>query len=176
MLFFVGILAWGLWHAELKMPTKGWPVNLRRSSNPAGFYVLAAGYAALAGACAWLLVAVLRAPDRATPVAPNAASARPKSKSPMNHSPSVQISQDGRGGQILLTLASGSHSFWWEFGGGDSVAIIDVPDPAEWPNIPALAPQPRDTLLQWLAEEVARGQCPNARIVVGDRWITFYQA
>jgi hypothetical protein len=38
-----------------------------------------------------------------------------------------------------------------------------------------LAPQPRDTLLQWLAREVANQQCRGARIVISDRWIEFHR-
>lgn len=174
MLFFVGVLALGLWHGELTLPTRGGSVHLQRGSNAAGFYAVAAGYAALAAACAWLLVAVLRAPDRGVPGTPrNARGNRPTPKPSMQSPGSVQISQDGRSGRIFLTLASGSHQFSWEFGGGDCIAIIDVPDPAQWPKIPALASHPRADLLQWLADEVARRQCPNARIVVGDRWIEF---
>jgi hypothetical protein len=176
LMLLIALLAFGFWRGELALTNAGGLVRLQRSANPAGFYVLAGVYAALAAGCAWLLVAVLNAPDRGGPGSPPPAHpAGPERRASMQSADNLQISQDGRGGQILLTLVSGSHSFWWEFGGGDCIACINVPDPTHWLRIPALAAHPREHLLQWLAEEVARRQCPNARILVGDLWIEFRQ-
>ena len=87
----------------------------------------------------------------------------------------IQINQDGRSGDITLTLASGSHRFWWEFGGGDCIAFIDVPDARQWQAIPALAPHSRDALLAWLAREVSSRQCAGARIVISDSAIELHR-
>lgn len=173
MLFFLGVLAFGLHQGELTVPMKGVRPTLQRAGNPLGFYLLAAFYAALAGLCAWLLLA-LRSANRRTAVPHRQQAAiRARSKSSMDLNRRFEITQDGRGGNIVARLASGSHAFWWEFGGGNCIAFVSVPTAEQWSHIPALAPHARDAFLQAMAEEVGRRQCPDATIIIGADSIVF---
>ncbi len=45
---------------------------------------------------------------------------------------SVKVVENGRSGSIEYRESAGSISFYWEFGGGDTVAIIWVDDLASW--------------------------------------------
>lgn len=173
VLFFAGALAYGIYQGALLVPAKGFQTTIQRASNPLGFYVLAAFYAGLTGIAAYLLVAVLKA----GPQQP-AASRRPaRSTHKIEHSMRVggkfEITQDGRGGQIIARLEGGSYAFWWEFGGGNCVAFISVPTAEQWPGIPALAAHPRGEFLQAMADDVGRRQCPGARAIIGVDSIVF---
>ncbi len=93
----------------------------------------------------------------------------------MNLRGKVDITQDGRSGSVVVTLPGGTRSFWWEFGGGDCIAFVSVPSPAQWAADPLLATLPRESFLQSLGEEVARQQCVGARIVIDDASIAFFR-
>ena len=173
-LLFAGVLVAGLYQGELTLPSKGFRTHLRRASNPFGFYAVAAFYAALTGLCAWLLFAVLRARNESLPRSRPSAGRREVSRHP-DFPGTVEIEQEGRGGHVVAKLASGTHSFWWEFGGGDCVAVISVPTAAKWPDVPALAPHARDAFLLGLARIVGARQCPNARIEITPDAILFKQ-
>lgn len=171
----VTMLAYGLYQGELVLPTKGILLQLPRATHPVGFLVAAAVHVALAAGCVWLLIAVLRA-GRQPPLRsalPIPLETRPEPA--MSALGQIQISQDGRGGNVTVTLANGSHSFWWEFGGGDCIALVDVPSERQWSSIAALAPHPRAPFLAWLAREVSARQCPGARVAISDHAIEFYR-
>jgi hypothetical protein len=86
----------------------------------------------------------------------------------------VRIEQDGRGGAIVVTLPAGEMRWWWEFGGGDCLAFVHVPDGEQWESDPRLRAYPRAAFLAELGAHIAARQCPGARIVVGERFIEFY--
>ena len=163
-LFFLGVLAYGLYQGELVVPSKGFRTTLERATNPTAFYAAAVFYAVLAGACAWLLVAVLRASDSGRPRARSGAPSAPPSGGAFPGR--IGFTQDGRSGHVNVALASGTHAFYWEFGGGACVAYVSVPTAEEWPRVPALAPHPRAAFLDALAREVGRQQCPRARYAI----------
>ena len=163
-LFFLGVLAYGLYQGQLVVPSKGFRTTLERASNPAAFYAAAAFYAGLAGACVWLLVAVLRASEQARPRARSGVPGAPSSGGAFPGR--IGFTQDGRSGQVNVELPSGTHAFYWEFGGGACVAYVSVPTAEEWPRVAALAPHSRDAFLEALAREVGRQQCPRARYAI----------
>lgn len=175
-LLFAGVLAYGLYQGTLIIPGKGFHTSVNRAGNPLGFYALAAFYALLTGLVAFLLVAVLRA-DQGPATGPTSAKSVKPANPRIEHSVSknlrFEISQDGRGGQVIARLDSGSHAFWWEFGGGNCIAFISVPTAEQWSRIPALAPHPRAALLQAMADNVRQRQCPGARAIIGVDSIVF---
>lgn len=85
----------------------------------------------------------------------------------------LRITQDGRSGSIEAEVDGVALSFWWEFGGGDCIAFIDVPTPAQWRvRFPTLAGR-RDEILGAIAVEVRDRQCSGARIALDDNAISF---
>ena len=163
----------GFARGELFVPAKGFGVTIQRATNPAGFYATAVLYATLAGLCFWLLVAVLRAGNEVTPRARVAS--RASRAAPVGFPGTIEYVQSGRDGAVVVALASGRHEFYWEFGGGDCVAIVSVPDAQQWTRFPALVPHPRDAFLAVLAREVGARQCPSARIEITPDAILFRQ-
>ena len=47
---------------------------------------------------------------------------------------------------------------WWEFGGGNAVAIINIPTVKNWENLTGLPLDRRDSILQFIGEHVMEDQ------------------
>ncbi len=63
---------------------------------------------------------------------------------------SIEIVQEGRSGTIRYAERDRRYDFYWEFGGGDTLASITVPTPSQWP-----------TALPWAADRRERGTAPG---------------
>jgi hypothetical protein len=87
----------------------------------------------------------------------------------------VRIESQGRAGDIFITLDGGEVSFWWEFGGGNCIAMIQVPDSQQWKKQPPLNQYPRVEFLEALAAEVSALQCPGATHTMSETFIAFYR-
>lgn len=89
----------------------------------------------------------------------------------------VDIQEEGRCGRVNYRDPAGRLSFYWEFGGADAVALIQVGDAETWRQQHAWALPRRGEILRRVAAEVIRQQAPNCRAEVDDRqgWITLYQ-
>ncbi len=87
---------------------------------------------------------------------------------------SVGIGQDGRGGTIRYREPGGHLDFWWEFGGGDAIAIVQVGTADEWRRDHAWAAERRDEILRRVADEVIRQRAPSCTADVDEQgWMTF---
>jgi hypothetical protein len=163
-LFFLALLWLGMQSGELWVPLRGFAVSVQRASNPSGFWATAAIYAALTGLASYPLALLLRPARGAHGV-------------PVQGLPGhVTVTTDGRSGTVRVSLHGGHHDFWWEFGGGDCLAIVTVPSADEWAQLPRLAKYPREPFLAALAREIRRQQCPQARYEIEPRAIVFRQA
>ena len=74
---------------------------------------------------------------------------------------SVEIVTNGPYGQILYHEGSDGTSFFWQFGGGDIVAIVHI-DPAQgWNEKYPWAAGRRREVLERMIEEVIRKKAPT---------------
>ncbi|WP_216918192.1 hypothetical protein [Synechococcus sp. CCAP 1479/10] len=87
----------------------------------------------------------------------------------------VRVKSQGRSGDVVITLPDGDVRFWWEFGGGDCIAIVQVPDAQQWAKKATLHPYPRHEFLEALAAEVSAQQCPGATYSISETFIAFYR-
>ncbi len=87
----------------------------------------------------------------------------------------VRVESQGRSGDVVITLPDGDVRFWWEFGGGDCIAIVQVPDAQQWERQALLHPYPRVAFLEALAAEVSAQQCPGATHSISGTFIAFYR-
>jgi hypothetical protein len=83
----------------------------------------------------------------------------------------VDVRATGRCGQVMVSLGPGEASFYWEYGGGDCIAIVSVPSEEEWTSTAPLREYPRNDFLDALARELIGLQCPGARFEVSSRFI-----
>ena len=81
---------------------------------------------------------------------------------------SVEVVQSGRSGSVNYHEPSGCISFYWEFGGDDTVAIIWTGDVALWSSRNAWAVERRREILERVAHEVVRQKAPTCRADIDD--------
>ncbi len=106
--------------------------------------------------------------------------AKPSSKPPssaqmLSLSGQVHVESHGRSGDIVITLADGDVCFWWEFGGGNCIAMVQVPDSQQWQKQHPLKDYPRDEFLEALAAEISALQCPGATHTISENFIEFHR-
>jgi hypothetical protein len=81
----------------------------------------------------------------------------------------INIIEQGRSGKIQYIEGSwfkkNTCEFYWEFGGGDTVAIINFPKTdAEWDKQYAWAAGRRMELVKDMAEQVRKKQAPSSTL------------
>jgi hypothetical protein len=81
---------------------------------------------------------------------------------------SVEITASGRSGSVKCHEPSGCISFYWEFGAGDTVAIIWIEDLAVWNSRYRWAVERRREILERVAYEVVRQKAATCRADIDD--------
>ncbi len=81
--------------------------------------------------------------------------------------PHVEITENGRSGSVRYREGADALSFYWEFGGGDVVAIIQVND-AAWRGQPAWLTGRQAEVLRFVAGEVIRQKAPGCRAEINE--------
>lgn len=66
----------------------------------------------------------------------------------------INITQSGRGGIVQFIQGDKTLHFHWEFGGGETLALIFVPDEKTWEAQTGIPIERRTHTLQWTAEQV----------------------
>ena len=82
---------------------------------------------------------------------------------------SVTISQNGRSGSITYRESTGSISFYCEFGGSDSIAIIWIEKPLVWNSRYPWAVKRRREILERVAHEVVRQKASTCRAEIDEQ-------
>lgn len=80
----------------------------------------------------------------------------------------VSITENGRSGSVVYHEPAGTLSFYWEFGGADVLAIIQVDDPGGWEAGHPWIGDRRSEILGYVADEVIRQKAPNSRAEINE--------
>ncbi|MGV3711326.1 MAG: hypothetical protein ACO1Q7_21070 [Gemmatimonas sp.] len=83
----------------------------------------------------------------------------------------VEISEDGRLGQVRYSEGLTASVFYWEFGGGDTIASISVPTEQQWAKETPWPLERRDEILQRVAAETIRQKCAGCVAEFDRGWI-----
>jgi hypothetical protein len=75
--------------------------------------------------------------------------------------PVAEYTQDGRGGTIHYAEKDLSMEFYWEFGGGNAVVVIDIPEEKYWEAQTKKPLTERDGFLSRMAERVIQDKAPG---------------
>lgn len=87
--------------------------------------------------------------------------------------PRVIITQEGRSGAVIYEEGGRRITGWWEFGGGDALAIVHMGDAAQWQQAHAWAVDRRAVILRSVADAVIRQKAPGCKADIEvDGWIT----
>lgn len=88
--------------------------------------------------------------------------------SPTSEQWSVEVTASGRSGSVNYHKSSGCISFYWEFGSGDTVAIIWVEDLGLWRTCHPWAIERRREILERVANEVIGQKAPTCSADIDD--------
>lgn len=85
----------------------------------------------------------------------------------------VLYSSDGRSGHVHYRSKECNLEMYYEFGGGDVVASIDVPSPTEWTAKTGLPLERRMPILNNIGNQVVKDQTIMGRgsFEIHDNWI-----
>ena len=73
---------------------------------------------------------------------------------------SVSIIEQGREGRVRYSEGGRSLDGYWEFGGGDVVAIVNAGTREDWSRMHPWAVEQRAGILRFIADEVIRQRAP----------------
>src|SRR5689334_16023721 len=82
---------------------------------------------------------------------------------------SVAITENGRSGHVHYREPAGELSFYWEFGGGEVVAIVQAASLEEWHKAAPWAVERRAEILRFVAAEVLRQRAPTCHADIDER-------
>jgi len=87
----------------------------------------------------------------------------------------VLYSDSGRGGYVVYKDVQGEIPMYFEFGGGNCVAIIDVPTAAEWATKTKRLSEERAAILQFTAQQVIRDKAPDCHYRISANCIEIFK-
>lgn len=70
----------------------------------------------------------------------------------------VCYEQEGRGGTVIFERGTTVLRFYWEFGGGDALALVFVPEPEQWETQTGLPRAERLPILDFVATRILADQ------------------
>jgi hypothetical protein len=86
--------------------------------------------------------------------------------------PKLEYTQDGRGGSIYYIEGAIKIEFGWEFGGGNAVVILFIPETKYWEAQTGTPLSRRDEILKFLCEQVIRDQAPGCKYKIYENSIS----
>lgn len=90
----------------------------------------------------------------------------------------LSYSNDGRSGRVRYQSAAADFTMYFEFGGGDCIAVVELPRPREWQRQTGLPLAQRDDVIQWIGRQVVRDQTRDGsgRFEIDGNWLNLYGA
>ena len=77
-------------------------------------------------------------------------------------------------GYVVYKDQQGEIKFFFEFGGGNCIAIIYVPTENEWAIKTKRSVIDRQQILSYVANQVIKDQAPNCYYKLSDHWIEIF--
>ena len=86
----------------------------------------------------------------------------------------VIITEQGRSGDVIYREGEQVIQGWWEFAGGDAIALVSMGSASEWRHGHPWAVDRRAAILRSVAEEVVRQKATGCRAEIDEEggWIT----
>lgn len=85
----------------------------------------------------------------------------------------VTITEEGRSGSVTYQEEGRSIAGWWEFAGGDAIAIVSMGSAAQWEAAHPWAGPRRAEIMRFVAEEVIRQKASGCTAEIDEEggWI-----
>jgi hypothetical protein len=91
--------------------------------------------------------------------------------------PRVIITEEGRSGSVIYEEDGRRITGWWEFAGGDAIALVNMGGATEWRNGHSWAVERRTDILRIVAGEVVRQKAGGCKADIDEEggWITIHR-
>ncbi|WP_232074185.1 hypothetical protein [Spirosoma aureum] len=87
----------------------------------------------------------------------------------------ILYTSEGRSGTVHFRSEETSFDMWYEFAGGNALAIINIPTPQYWQQLTKTPLLQRPAILQFIGEQVVRDQVTSEGYFrIDDDFITIY--
>ncbi len=70
---------------------------------------------------------------------------------------------EGRSGKVVFSMGLRSFDMYFEFGGGDTLAVLDVPAAKDWEKATGFPVSLRPAILEFIGKSVAHDQVSSGR-------------
>ena len=104
-------------------------------------------------------------------------STQPTDTSPSNPSGAkIKYVSEGRSGKVVYESAEATFALYYEFGGGEVVACIDIPSEQNWEKHTGLPLGRRDEVLHFIGKQVAKDQISSGKgsYKIEKNWLNIY--
>lgn len=88
----------------------------------------------------------------------------------------IKYVSEGRSGKVVYESAEATFALYYEFGGGDVVACIDIPGEQNWEKHTGLPITRRDEVLHFIGKQVAKDQISSGKgsYKIENNWLNIY--
>jgi len=88
----------------------------------------------------------------------------------------IRYTSEGRSGNLYFESDETTFNVWWEFGGGDALAIINIPTEQTWEAQTKLPLDKRDAVLDYIAAQVIHDQASGrGTFEISNNFLTIYK-
>lgn len=91
------------------------------------------------------------------------------------HVAMVRYDEQGRAGHVIFYREDKVVRFFFEFGGGNTLAYVDIPSPEEWTASTGFPMEDRAGILEYIAKDIIRVKAPGYTYEITKRAIRIYK-
>jgi len=91
------------------------------------------------------------------------------------NAPKVRYASEGRSGNVHYISSEATFDFWYEFAGGNALAIVDIPTEQQWTARTGTPVARRLRILNFIGEQIVRDQTSgDGSFKIDDNCLTIY--
>ncbi|MCB0727993.1 MAG: hypothetical protein KDD00_11045 [Ignavibacteriae bacterium] len=87
----------------------------------------------------------------------------------------IEYKSEGRSGYVIYSDDNTRFSMYYEFGGGDCVAIVNIPSADDWVKVTGSPLSSRDEILTFIASQVVKDQTSKGHYRISGNFIEIYE-
>ena len=87
----------------------------------------------------------------------------------------LEYKSDGRSGYVIYSDDNTRFSMYYEFAGGDCVAIVNIPSVDEWIKITGCPLSSRDEILTFVGSQIVKDQTSRGHFKIANNFIEIYE-
>lgn len=88
---------------------------------------------------------------------------------------SLSYTNNGRSGYVIYKDDKGELSFYYEFGGGNCIASIDVPSVEKWESVTKRLLSERDTIIHFIGGQTVNDQAAGGYYKLSASGVEIYK-